>query len=492
MMRLNHLTTVSKRFVAFVAAVAVVACAGTANARPVYFDTFTALYGFSEGDDLYACGVCHFQWDGAGARNPFGNSVEQQLYVGKTISQALMDVEGDDADGDTFTNLDEIMNFMTLPGFNCTNFQEAIGAPLGYDTYITPLVPSCLEPLDIRVTPDSIAMATFAGTPVTTDVTIINNGTTTPVDVSSYGFLTGSAVVSVSGPAAPFSIPVGNSVVLEITFDPVTTIFVNDTLRIESNDPDENPVDIPFTAIGSVLILAPSGLRSDCFNQINKAYRKYTKTQQRLWADCYVDEVAGRACNTGNRDLRLENAEIKLRTVMGGSKDKACSPLGITPSTLGAGLTCGAPCGTIALGSFDDFADCLVCQADAARDTSLAATVGTIPPDLPANTAGSLGAASCQNRLASTVTKSAGKIQKTLASCEIDNVTASVPVDCAVEHADSITKATTKADNALLKCSDTTGLAGCSFEMMPDPMCLGNTALATGQGLVNATLGLDP
>ena len=55
-----------------------------AAARPPYFDALTARYGFAEGDRLFACGVCHYKWEGTGARNPFGASVQQQLYVGKS------------------------------------------------------------------------------------------------------------------------------------------------------------------------------------------------------------------------------------------------------------------------------------------------------------------------------------------------------------------------------------------------------------------------
>ena len=60
---------------------AIVLTAATASARPLYFDTFTGLYGFSSGDDLYACGVCHRRWEGTGGRNPYGEAVEQQLAV---------------------------------------------------------------------------------------------------------------------------------------------------------------------------------------------------------------------------------------------------------------------------------------------------------------------------------------------------------------------------------------------------------------------------
>ena len=139
------------------AATVALLAARSADARPTYFDAFRTLYGINDGDNLDACGVCHFLWTGTGARNPFGNAVEQQLYVGKSITQALTDIEPDDPDGDTFSNLDEILA-QTLPGYSCANFQDAIGQPSDWHTYITPGVPSCLEPLDIRVAPSLVVL----------------------------------------------------------------------------------------------------------------------------------------------------------------------------------------------------------------------------------------------------------------------------------------------------------------------------------------------
>ena len=121
-----------------------------AGARPAYFQAFTTRYGIVAGDRNYACGNCHLLWTGTGARNPFGSAVEQQLYIGKSITQALADIEPMDTDGDTFSNYDEVATFDTLPGYSCDNFFLAQGAPIGYDTFITPMVASCLEPIDVR------------------------------------------------------------------------------------------------------------------------------------------------------------------------------------------------------------------------------------------------------------------------------------------------------------------------------------------------------
>ena len=87
-----------------------------APARPLYFENLTAMFGIQEGDRLHACGVCHERWKGTGPRNPFGTLVEQQLYVGKSIRDAITAVLPADADGDGTSNGDELTVFHTLPG----------------------------------------------------------------------------------------------------------------------------------------------------------------------------------------------------------------------------------------------------------------------------------------------------------------------------------------------------------------------------------------
>ena len=64
------------------------AVAAPAAARPLYFDTCTSLYGLSPGDDLYACGVCHRNWNGTGARNPFGILVNKCNFTADASTTA--------------------------------------------------------------------------------------------------------------------------------------------------------------------------------------------------------------------------------------------------------------------------------------------------------------------------------------------------------------------------------------------------------------------
>lgn len=466
-----------------------------AEARPPYFTAFTNYYGIAPDSNLDACGVCHFKWEGTGQRNPFGTTVEQQLYVGKSITQSLIDSELTDSDGDGFTNGDEIMIHETLPGYSCDNYFEVLGdPPLDYHTYCVPGVATCLVPIDIRLSTNTVgSFGVPVGDTETYSIEVFNNGSTFSVDVSSAAFQGGASPdYSLVGPTAPFSIPVGDSVTFDIVFSPTVTGLALATLEIQSNDPDEPSVFVSASSVGFVKVLAPAEKRYACMRDVSKQYEKYVKSHLKEWNACYLDEVAGRACDTGARDAKLLNAEDRFRSRIGGAKDKLCKGENLTASLLDMPDTCPAPCESIALTTIVSIADCLICQQEAGMSAEITDAAGTTPPDLPANTAGNSAAEVCQKKTLSGMRKAIGSIQKTLGRCELENIIAVSPIDCAADGAEKIAKAQSKVDGVIDKCTDTTGLAGCRFEAMPDPACLGTSALGTAESLVDSAFGLDP
>ena len=465
------------------------------QARPTYFDTLTSFYGISPGDNLNACGVCHFKWQGTGARNPYGNAVEQHLYLGKSILQSIQDVEGGDSDGDSFSNLAEIVTFQTLPGYACDNFFEALGAPLDYHTYITPMVDSCLEPLDIRVAPGQIGFITDLGDVDSRALTIFNNGSDFPLSISSYELLPGShTAFSLVGPTAPFDIPVGENVVVDVVFAPDAAAFASGTVRISSNDPNEPEIDVPLSGLAVIDPVASAAERAECLRDVDKQYRRYGKKHLREWERCYLAEVTGAACDTGRRDLKLQQAEEKLRAAIGGSKDRRCAANGLSPSLLGFPDSCGGSCGHISLANLGDLADCLVCRQEEGMQAALASSLGTAPPDLPPNVV-SGQAVRCQEKLVGALGKGIKKLQKQLGRCELENITAASPLDCSTDQASFISKVQDKVNATLVKCKDTSALLGCLFEAdpnaPPDPNCLGDAALEISSELVDAAFGLQ-
>ncbi len=119
--------------------------------NPIRRDFFD-LYPEAEGtqlDDLPSnashCGVCHFDFDGGGPRNPFGLGIEVGLNDGLSNTQAILAVETLDADGDGFVSLVEITdtehfgNTPTFPGLTFGNAGNALNIPLGeIEGYLVP------------------------------------------------------------------------------------------------------------------------------------------------------------------------------------------------------------------------------------------------------------------------------------------------------------------------------------------------------------------
>ena len=479
-----------RTFFAFVGLLSLVA--STAAARPFYFDTFTANYGITSGDDLFACGVCHRLWEGTGGRNPYGLLIEQELYTGKTISDAILSAELVDSDLDGFTNVDEITIHETLPGYSCDNYDLAFGGlPGNFQSLIEPGVPTCLEPKDLEVTPAGVSFITEVGDVGQQTVLLTNNGFSSPVTVTGISFVPSQpATISIVAPSLPVAIPVGSSEAIDISFTPVATSIIGTTLRITSDDPDEPTIDVLVSATGFVIVLASADDRANCLKDVSKSLQKYSKTHLKEWARCYTDEAQGKACDTGKRDLKVQKAEVKLRRVVGGDRDKSCEARELLPSLLGYPSTCPSPCGTIDLIAISDIAECLVCQQEAATSAMLSATSGVTPPDFPSAGANLL-VAKCARQLSKGVEKSVPKIHKTLAACELSNITAVSPVDCAAANAAEIAKRQSFANSRLDKCKDTTGLEGCSFGVGADPNCLGDAALSIASDLVDLTFGLE-
>ena len=137
----------------------------------------------------------------------------------------------------------------------------------------------------------------------------------------------------------------------------------------------------------------------------------------------------------------------------------------------------------------DALANCLVCVQQASTATMLSQAFGVVPPDLPPSLA-SPAAASCQKSIGGRVSKGVQKTQKILARCELENIGAAAPVDCAAAHAAELAAIGAGADGAAARCDDTTGLQSCLFQVGADPTCLGDTAIAVGTGLAGVTFGV--
>jgi hypothetical protein len=475
-----------RRTAAWIAGVAVAVVANAAAARPTYFATLRTHFGIPEDSRIDACGVCHRDWEGTGARNAFGTAVEQRLYTGLSIAESLDAVDVLDSDGDGYTNADELRTHLTLPGYDCNTFDEAVGAPEDYHAWVTPGVATCLPPLDLRLSEASVAFLTAVGKRESLDLTIINYGAALPLVVESYGLVGAGGDLSVRGETPPLTILPGERVTLTVAFTPRATASVVTHLRLVSNDPDQAVFDLPVSAFGFVRQLAPPAVRAGCRSSLEREHTRYAREHLGAWIACAVDEASGRVCRRGVRDRRIAVAERRLRERVGGARDKACAGEGLTPSLLDYPGTCGGECAGRPTSSLAFLADCLVCRQEATSQRAVAALAGARPPDLPPTVARDRDAAKCIGRVGAIFAQAAQGVARARGGCEIAALTAETPRDCAAETVMETDALAARVNGTLDACASTDGLPSCPFQEDADPACLGTAAVAVGAAAADA------
>ncbi len=136
-----------------------------ANAKPpiraAFFNAYPSAVG-SQLDDLPSnskhCGVCHFDFNGGGPRNPYGFLVETGRNNGLSSEDAILAIESVDADGDGQTDLSEITstlfsNTPTFPGLSSSNYTNTANIPLAEIVgYLTPAGASDTTPPVVNLT----------------------------------------------------------------------------------------------------------------------------------------------------------------------------------------------------------------------------------------------------------------------------------------------------------------------------------------------------
>jgi len=127
----------------------------TAGARPNIRQAFFTVYPNAVGsrlDNLPSkpghCGVCHYDFNGGGTRNPYGAAIEAQggLNTEAGRTNAIKNVQNFDQDSDGYTTLTEVTgvgyaNTPTFPGLSAANTNLVANAPLGEIAgYLTPTI----------------------------------------------------------------------------------------------------------------------------------------------------------------------------------------------------------------------------------------------------------------------------------------------------------------------------------------------------------------
>ena len=120
--------------------------------RTAFFDAYPSALA-NDGNPLSDvasssdhCGVCHYDFDGGGTRNPYGAAVEaQRASNGNDSVAAFLAIESSDSDGDGYSNIGEITNstidplLPTFPGLSAANTNNVSNVNLTHiANFLTP------------------------------------------------------------------------------------------------------------------------------------------------------------------------------------------------------------------------------------------------------------------------------------------------------------------------------------------------------------------
>lgn len=115
--------------------------------RRAFFNVYTSANN-TQLDDLPSnaghCGVCHFDFDGGGPRNPYGLTIETNLGNYPSVEDVVMAVANLDPDNDGYTSAVEITSVLfgntpTFPGLAASNVSQVMNVtPSDVTPYLTP------------------------------------------------------------------------------------------------------------------------------------------------------------------------------------------------------------------------------------------------------------------------------------------------------------------------------------------------------------------
>ncbi|MCL4436828.1 MAG: Ig-like domain-containing protein [Thaumarchaeota archaeon] len=222
-----------------------------ATAYSSYQTAFNTKYSTS-GTRLDSCGLCHVNPAGGGPRNPYGQAFGNQSMHASNATQAFINIEHLDSDGDGYTNLAEILA-RTFPG-------NASDHPLAAPVLTT-----------ITVTPSTVTLAvngtqTFTAAAkdqyshaFNTTITWSSNSTTVGTINSTTGKFTahanGIAKITaksgtVNGTATVTVLDLSSPVLTTITVTPSTaTLTIGGTQAFTATTKDQygNPINASVT-----------------------------------------------------------------------------------------------------------------------------------------------------------------------------------------------------------------------------------------------------
>jgi hypothetical protein len=170
---MNRCHLSSKKIV--LAATAILLPFSTMAKKPIrtdFFNTYPDADGTTLSDvasNSGHCGLCHYDFNGGGTRNPYGSAVEaERASNGSDSVAAFLAIESSDSDGDGYSNIAEITNSTldplspTFPGLSAANTNNASNVTLSeIADFLTPSSGVDIDPPVVTViSPSSGNIAT--------------------------------------------------------------------------------------------------------------------------------------------------------------------------------------------------------------------------------------------------------------------------------------------------------------------------------------------
>jgi hypothetical protein len=156
----------------------------SASARPPIRKAFFERYPNSG-----HCGVCHFDFNGGGPRNPYGLQIQVGINNGLSYADAIAAAEPYDSDSDGYTNLTEITstlftNTPTFPGLSSTNATSTLNIPLSeIEPYLTPMGAIDMTPPTVVVLSPNGGGSYAANSIITVNYTATDSSGISHVDI---------------------------------------------------------------------------------------------------------------------------------------------------------------------------------------------------------------------------------------------------------------------------------------------------------------------
>ena len=110
---------------------------GSVSSQALAFNTYLSDFNTNystQGTRIDNCGLCHFNFNGAGPLTPYGEDFRNNNYSIPAIGQI-------DSDGDASSN-DQEASLLTNPGLSCRNLTSAQNAPANITSFVDPANPA--------------------------------------------------------------------------------------------------------------------------------------------------------------------------------------------------------------------------------------------------------------------------------------------------------------------------------------------------------------